>query len=70
MKFSKEPVAWLTLVAIVATIAKDVLTHNLDIGTAVNSLIVAFGGVIVRGSVTPIEKLTELIDPEFPSKDS
>lgn len=62
LKFSNQPVAWLTFISVVATIAIDVINKQVDIGTAVNSLIVAAGGVIMWRKVTPIEKLTEVID--------
>jgi len=54
--FSHEPVAWIAVVAIVLSILKDYLTHSLDLGTAVNAVVVALGGVIARANVTPTGK--------------
>lgn len=58
MKLSKEPVAYLTFLIVAVTIVRDVVAHTVDIGTAVDSLVFAFGGVLARQSVTPNSKLT------------
>jgi hypothetical protein len=58
MKLSHEPIAYFTFVIVVATVVRDVLSHNVDIGTAVNAIIVATAGVIGRQSVVPLSKLT------------
>lgn len=57
LKFSNQPVAWLTALAIVATVVTDYLNKSVDLGTAVNSVVVALGGVVVRNVVTPTAKL-------------
>ena len=56
MKFTREPVAWITFLVVVATVVRDVLTGSLDIGTAVNTAIAALGGITARQLVTPVEK--------------
>lgn len=56
MKFTKEPVAWLTFLIVAITVVRDVLTGSLDVGTAVNSVIAALGGVTVRQLVTPVKE--------------
>lgn len=56
MTFSKQPVAWITATVLILNIVKDVLTHNIDIGTAVNSAIIALGGVITWHKVSPVSK--------------
>lgn len=59
MKLSKEPVAYLTFVIIAITVIRDIVAGTVDIGTAVDALVFAFGGIIARQAVTPNSKLTE-----------
>jgi hypothetical protein len=62
MKFSREPVAWLTLAAIVIQVVIGVITNNLDT-TLLTSLVTAIGGVTARQVVTPV-KDARFGDPE------
>lgn len=59
MKLTKEPVAYLTFVIIAVTVIRDIVAGNVDIGTAVDSLVFAFGGLLARQAVTPNSKLTD-----------
>lgn len=61
MKFKTEPVLWLTAVIMVLNAVLAYLTHGIDLGTAVNLIVEAVGGLIVRNSVTPIVKLIDEI---------
>lgn len=52
-KLTHEPVLWLTTLAVVATIVADFFSKSVDLGTAVNSVVVAIGGLVARSAVTP-----------------
>lgn len=68
MRFSHQPVAWLTAIATLLLIVVDVLNGTVDLATAVSSAIVVLSGVITWHKVTPIAKLMETIHVE-PSKE-
>lgn len=55
MTFSREPVVYLALVAIIVQIAIGYFTNNLDT-TLVTSLVTALGAVFGRSQVTPVAK--------------
>lgn len=52
MKFNKEPVAWLTLILVLAQLGIGVLTDNIDT-SAFTALTTAVGGVVIRQTVSP-----------------
>lgn len=57
MSFSREPVAYLTLLAIIIQIAIGILTKNLDT-TLLTSLTTAIGGIVARSQVSPVAKVS------------
>ncbi len=53
MKFSREPVLWLALVAVIVQVGIGLLTDHVDI-TLLTSLTTAIGAVMQRSQVTPV----------------
>lgn len=54
LKFSNQPVAWITTIAAVLQVVASVLNHTVDVGTAVNSVIVLLAGVVTWKKVSPV----------------
>lgn len=65
MKFSEQPVAWLTAIATILMVVVDVLNGTIDIGTGVNAIVVALSGIVAWHKVTPVSKLIDNVPVEF-----
>lgn len=59
MTFSKQPVAWIAALVVVLNVVSDLLTHSVDLGTAVNTVVTALGAVIAWNKVSPASKETD-----------
>jgi hypothetical protein len=57
LKFSHEPVAYITLVLAIGVVVKDILLHEPLTQAILEPVVIAIGGVIARQSVTPNRKL-------------
>ncbi len=55
MKFSKEPVVWVSAIVAILIVVRDYLTDGISMDS-LNAAWVAIGGVIMRSQVTPVAK--------------
>lgn len=53
LKLTREPVLWASALLAVAAVVTDYLNKGVDLGTAVNLVVVALGGLVARTAVTP-----------------
>jgi hypothetical protein len=53
LHWSKEPVAYITFLILIGTTLVDYLHRTVDVGTALNAIIVGVGGIVTRSIVYP-----------------
>ncbi len=68
VKFKKEPVVWVTALILALQAVQAYLSKTADLGTAINAVLTALGGLIVRQTVWAPENV-EVHDDEYPLPD-